>query len=81
MESGSGTVTGVTTTTKSMSIPFSKAFATIPNVVVCLGSSGSYNRRINVSSVTTTGFSIETALLSGSTSANTSFYWIAHENG
>lgn len=80
IESGYETVTGVTQPGKTASFTFDNPYATPPKVVVCLGDEGSYNRRINVNSISTTGFAVQTALLSGSTTANVTFYWIAVGN-
>lgn len=80
IQRGTGTVTSVTTSTKTQTVTFDEPFANVPTVVVCLGSEGSYNRRINVGTVTVNDFVVECALLSGSTSATIRFNWIAVGN-
>lgn len=74
---GYGAITEVTTTEKSQTITFAQPFPYAPKVVVCLFRNG-YNRRLHVSNITATDFTVTGALLSGSSSAAIEFQWIAH---
>lgn len=76
IQTGSVTITNVSTTEKSTNVTFSKTYSSAPKVVASLNTA-SYNRRIHVTNVTTTGFTIVTALNSGSSTASVWVDWIA----
>lgn len=75
-QAGYGALTGVTTTEKSVDVKFPRAFPFAPYVVVSLYNA-SYNRRVHVSNITTTGFKATGALTSGSGTASIEFEWVA----
>lgn len=76
IQTGSVTVTGVSTTDKSTSVTFPKTYKSAPKVVASLNTA-SYNRRVHVTNVTTTGFDVVVALNSGSGTASVWVNWIA----
>ena len=76
VQAGSVTITNVTTTENSVSVIFPKAYNSAPTVVACF-STASYNRRLHVSNVTATGFTVTVALNSGSGTASCWVDWIA----
>lgn len=74
--SASFNVTGMTEA--STYIAFSEQYDTAPTVMVTL--MASYNRRIDVSAVSTYGFTVRGALLSGTSEATIPFMWLAVGN-
>lgn len=75
VQSGSVTITGVSTAEKTVAVAFPQAYDAPPTVVASF-SVASYNRRLHITNVTATGFSVVVALLSG-TSASAWVNWVA----
>lgn len=75
IQSGSVTISNVSTSGKDVSITFDTPFSETPSVVISMRQS--YNRRIGADNITATGFTASGALLSGSTTATIWADWIA----
>lgn len=75
-QAGYGAIAVATTAETSIQITFPRPFSTAPRVVVSLYNS-SYNRRLHIKNITSTGFTVVGALLTGSSSAAIEFEWIA----
>lgn len=79
IESGSDTISSVSTTEKSVQVNFDHTFVNPPVVVISLATA-SYNRRISANNITATSFEAVGALTSGGP-ANIVFNWIAMGGG
>jgi hypothetical protein len=75
-QAGYGAISSATTTEQSVTVTFPRAYTYAPRVVVSLYNA-SYNRRLHVSSITATGFTVTGALTSGTGTAAIEFEWVA----
>lgn len=78
IQSGSITFTNVSTSVSTKQIAFDIPFNSVPNVVVYMTTN--YNRNVDVTNITTTGFTANASLNSGTGSASVWAQWVAVGN-